>query len=91
MTTADPARPFDRTPPAELTPVERAAVAALQAPGLLRRLHPAAFPPPAGATNSQENPVDSTRCVADRERKIVNSPASSVTTARPPRRHGGAI
>jgi hypothetical protein len=46
---------LDRTPPAELTPAERAAaVAALLAIGLLRHLHPGAFPPPAGATNSQE-------------------------------------
>ena len=47
--------------PAEMTPVERAtAVAALLAAGLLRHLHPAPFPPPAGATNSQEKPLEST-------------------------------
>jgi hypothetical protein len=41
--------------PAELTPAERAAaVAALLAAGLLRHLHPAAFPPAAGTANSQE-------------------------------------
>lgn len=61
MTTAAPARPFDRTPPAEMTPAERAAaVAAVLAAGLLRHLHPAAFPPPAGITNSQEKPGEST-------------------------------
>ena len=47
MTGVDHARPFDRTPPAELAPAERAAsVAALLAAGLLRHLHPAGFPPP---------------------------------------------
>jgi len=46
---------LDRTPPAEMTPAERAAaVAAILATGLLRYLHSAAFSPPAGATNSQE-------------------------------------
>ncbi|QDU21296.1 hypothetical protein [Urbifossiella limnaea] len=53
--TAAPVRPFDRTPPAEMTPAERAtAVAALHATGLLRYLYPAAFPHPDGTTNSQE-------------------------------------
>ena len=54
--------PFSLThpPPAELTPAERAAaVAAVLAAGLLRHLHPAAFPPPAGATNSQEKKGES--------------------------------
>jgi hypothetical protein len=61
VTTAAPARPFDRTPPAELTPAERtAAVAALLAAGLLRHLHPAAFPHPVGVTNSQEKVGEST-------------------------------
>jgi hypothetical protein len=47
--------------PAEMTPAERAAaVAAVLAAGLLRHLHPAAFPPPDGATNSQEKPGEST-------------------------------
>jgi len=41
--------------PAELTPAERAAaIAALLATGLLRHLHPVAFPPPSGDTYSQE-------------------------------------
>jgi hypothetical protein len=53
--------PLDRTPPAKLSPAERAAaVAAILAAGLLRRLHPAAFPPPAGAANPQEKPGEST-------------------------------
>jgi hypothetical protein len=52
---------LDRTPPAEMTPAERAAaVAALLAAGLLRHLHPAAFPPPTGTTNSQEKAGEST-------------------------------
>ncbi|MBN9517244.1 hypothetical protein J0H58_01795 [bacterium] len=56
MITAAPAHHFGLTPPAELNPAERAAaVAALLAAGLLRHLHPAAFPPPAGVTKSQEN------------------------------------
>jgi len=47
--------------PSELTPAEQvAAVAALLAAGLLRHLHPAAFPTPAGATNSQEKRCEST-------------------------------
>ncbi|HYH67849.1 MAG TPA: hypothetical protein VD866_24340 [Urbifossiella sp.] len=47
--------------PSELTPAERAAaVAALLATGLLRYVHPAAFPPPVGATNSHEKPGEST-------------------------------
>jgi len=47
--------------PSELTPAEQtAAVAAVLAAGLLRHLHPAAFPAPAGATNSQEKPAEST-------------------------------
>jgi hypothetical protein len=46
--------------PSELTPAERAAVAAFLAASLLRHLHPAAFPPPAGATNSQEKSGEST-------------------------------
>jgi hypothetical protein len=47
--------------PSEMTPGERAAdVAALLAAGLLRHLHPAAFPPPVGATNSQEKQLEST-------------------------------
>ncbi|MBN9521367.1 hypothetical protein J0H58_23075 [bacterium] len=46
--------------PPEMTPAERAAaVAALLATGLLRHLHPVAFPPPAGITNSQEKPAES--------------------------------
>jgi hypothetical protein len=46
---------------AEMTPVERiVAVAALLAAGPFRHLHPAAFPPPAGITNSQEKPTEST-------------------------------
>ena len=48
--------PLDRTPPAELTPAERAAaVAAVLAAGLLSHLHPAAFLLPVVAMNSQEN------------------------------------
>lgn len=47
--------------PSDMTPAERAAaVAALLAAGLLRHLRPAAFPPPAGATNSQEKVGEST-------------------------------
>jgi hypothetical protein len=47
--------------PSELTSAERAAaVAALLAAGLLRHLHPAAFPSPAGATDSQEKVGEST-------------------------------
>lgn len=65
MTMASLVRHLDRTPPAELTSAERAAaVAAVLAAGLLRRLHPAAFPPPAGTTNSQEkqpNRLDASR------------------------------
>jgi hypothetical protein len=59
--TAAPTRSVDHTPPAELGPAERAAaVAAILAPGLLRHLHPAAFPPPVGDTNSQEKTGEST-------------------------------
>ncbi|HYH63967.1 MAG TPA: hypothetical protein VD866_04645 [Urbifossiella sp.] len=47
--------------PSELTPAERAAaVAALLAAGLIRHLHPAAFPPPPGVTYSQEKSGEST-------------------------------
>jgi hypothetical protein len=46
--------------PSEISPAERAAVAALLAAGLLRHLHPAAFPPPADRTNSQEKTGEST-------------------------------
>ncbi|MBN9523662.1 hypothetical protein J0H58_34985 [bacterium] len=47
--------------PSEMTPAERAAaVAALLAAGLLRRLHPEHFPPPVASPNSQEIPGEST-------------------------------
>ncbi|MFO0798554.1 MAG: hypothetical protein U0804_13850 [Gemmataceae bacterium] len=47
--------------PSEMAPAERATtVAALLAAGLLRHLHPAALPPPAGTTNLQVKPAEST-------------------------------